>query len=567
MSVPRIPGYTDFERRTTLSDEWDRPSGEYPLSLWPTDGLTQVTPSPDGWVTIDQYEAASETNCVRGCVLVPVEQADLALSTCDWIGGDLGDFITLGSPNEEPADFLDGLRRHEGTISAEWFVHARKPAGSPHPEIEVSLPFLWFWDAFRSVEGWHYLDASGRAQELLRFHTAGDSWRIEVRANELRTFLRACRRTAVIYVRLTTTASAHDFARVDDTFQSEWAHFEFFATSESHLLEPESLSMVNGNYLLAGADTSKRRRVDDFEPPAGHPYEEFIYDVDPQTGRPLLHTCDPRALGTYSDKDSSKLHYLTPIYFRPNVLNQYTAEPRRYRVSRSYLSCPPLWGTDISFNSAGLVEVYLGDIGAKIPYQDWGHWRSHNVPPEGKTDEGRFRRDFLNQFASSPDPMGDLRTARDEANAACLAGLGSELWRPLPPDMELAFQSLVGPLTDDPAALDAPLLTLAKVFVDGLDSKLLKKLAPGAEKNEQSLSLLGKLLASRGDEEDTARILRSLYAARSRGGIAHLKNSGSSAVLAELGFVGGPQLPAFEQLVQRMARTVRRIGEILGPAE
>ena len=155
------------------------------------------------------------------------------------------------------------------------------------------------------------------------------------------------------------------------------------------------------------------------------------------------------------------------------------------------VSCFNLWSVDISINTVGLVEVYLGDIGRKIPHEEWGHWRSYNVPPEGEMEEGRFRRDFLNQWVSSPDPVGDLRRARGTANDAALQTLGSELWRPLPPDLELQYRSLIGPLTDDPSALIGPLLILAKVFVDGLDSKMLKRSVPDAMKDKGRCQYFG----------------------------------------------------------------------------
>lgn len=227
------------------------------------------------------------------------------------------------------------------------------------------------------------------------------------------------------------------------------------------------------------------------------------------------------------------------------------------------MSCFNLWGVDISINSAGLVEVYLGDIGSKIPHEEWGHWRSYNVPPEGKMEEGRFRRDFLNQSASSPDPIGEMRRAREEANNAARRKLGGELWRPLPSDLELQYRSLMGPLTDDPSALIGPLLIIAKVFVDGLDSKLLKKVVGGSEKDEKSLSLLRKLLTSLGDTADSSKVLRDLYAMRSRGGVAHLSNSGSRAALADLGIAEVASIIAFERVVRQVGESVSKIADLL----
>lgn len=562
MSIPRILGYTDFERRTSLADGWSLPAG-CPDDLWPQDRLVDITPMPSGWVTLEQFERDEGHETLRGCLLIPNDATHEALAGGDWIGDSLGDFTTWESFPDHQRGYETGLAATKGALQTEWFLHARQSLGATRPQIEVSLPFLWYWDAFRTTTGWNYIDAAGREQQLLQFECSEDHWRVSARVEELRTYLNCCGKCAVIYVRLTTTTDKQEFERVEDAHRSGWAHFQFFATSETLSARPESFSMVTGNYILQGAPTAKRRRCDDFTPPPGFSYQEFIHDIDAQSGVPLMHTCNPDELGTYFDADDSKLHYLTPIYFRRKVLSEYLAEPSRYQVSRNRLSCMNLWGVDLSINSAGLVEVYLGDIGTKIPYQDWGHWRSHNVPPEGQTDEGRFRRDFLNQFAESPDPVRDLKLAREAANAAAQATLGGDLWRKLPHETELAYQSLMGPMTDDPSALETPLLILSKVLVDALDSKLLKKSVPDARADEKSLSLLKRLLENLGDSTDCTKILKELYAVRSRGGIAHLENSTSAQALADLGIAGPPLMPAFERLVARLAACLVAVGGIL----
>jgi hypothetical protein len=124
----------------------------------------------------------------------------------------------------------------------------------------------------------------------------------------------------------------------------------------------------------------------------------------------------------------------------------------------------------------------------------------------------------------------------------------------------------MGPLTDDPSALIGPLLVVAKVFVDGLDAKLLKKAVGGAEKDEKSLSLLRRLLDSHGDSEDSSQVLRDLYAIRSRGGVAHLSNSDSKAALAQLGIDAEAPIAAFETVVQQVRAAVTRVGELLAEA-
>lgn len=561
VSLPQIPGYTTADGDTSLSIIWSRPAGHYPTALWPGHRLNDIDSNPSGWVVVEEHFFTPNEHGGRGCVLVEVGSEGNALSDTTWIGRELGKFSVWSSPGGKTG-YDNGLTEDRGGVITEFFVQARNATGTSLPQIDVSHPFLWFWDAFEVSNGWHYISAAGREHELIRYERSQEAWKVEVRVQELRTFLNTYRKSAIVQVDYVTKIEKGDFERVDSDFHNGWAHVDFHAVAD-YLTGSDrpSMSRLFGQYFLAGQNTARRPRWEDFQPATEHP--NFIYGTDPETGSHLTHTCDPDKLGTYFDKDKSRLHYLTPIYFKRAVLQDYVAEPGRYEVTPFRLSCLNLWGVDISINSVGLVEVYLGDIGSRIPHEEWGHWRSYNVPPEGKMEEGRFRRDFLNQCASSPDPIGDMRQARENANDAAHKKLGGELWRSPPPDLELQYRSLMGPLTDDSSALIGPLLIIAKVFADGLDSKLLRKAVGGGEKDEKSLSLLRKLLTSIGDTADSSKILRDLYAMRSRGGVAHLSNSDSRAALAELGIDGVAPIAAFERVVRHIGEAVSKIGDLL----
>ncbi|HWC11184.1 MAG TPA: hypothetical protein VG455_08175 [Acidimicrobiales bacterium] len=221
--------------------------------------------------------------------------------------------------------------------------------------------------------------------------------------------------------------------------------------------------------------------------------------------------------------------------FRRQVLIPYASEPNRYRLSRSRLECLSLWGLDISFNTAGLVEVYLGDLGRSLPSDEWGHWLTHNVMPEGEMEQGRFRRDFLNQFASSPDVPGDLRRAREKAAKASERLFGTPVWRPLGDDVAPEYESMIGPLSEDPAALGGQMILLAKCFVDAIDPAPLKAFLGDAQSGERSLSLLGRVAERLGGSAGVVEPLRALYDVRSAGGLAHLAGSRREAALERLG--------------------------------
>lgn len=133
-------------------------------------------------------------------------------------------------------------------------------------------------------------------------------------------------------------------------------------------------------------------------------------------------------------------------------------------------------------------------------------------------DEGRFRRDFLNQIAAAPDPVGELRRARFRGADATKTLLGSPLWAALDSQTRGEFEHLVGPTTTDASSLGPPILTLTKAMVDGIDPLPLKAFLGGAESGERSLALLGRFLEAIDDTEDSAEPFRALQTFRSAGG-------------------------------------------------
>jgi hypothetical protein len=518
-----------------------------------------VSNNPSGWLTIEEHFFTDAKHGGTGCILVRPEQSISALQETSWIGQELGTASVWGN-----GGFGNGLEATDGDIRIEFFTQGRTASGASLPIIEVSQPFLWYWDAFPTSNGWGYLNRAGREQELIRWKRAHSSWKIEVRVLEFRQFLAARGRNAILQLDYVHKISSPEFERVDDEFKNEWTHFWFHVSHEVAMGDRSAFSRLLGQYVMVGLRNSRAPRFETRRQDRDYP--TFIYAIDSETGHPLTHTCDPDKLGTYFDKDGTRLHYLTPTYFKREVLQPYAAEPTRYRLSPTRLSCLNLWGIAISFNSAGLVEVYLGDLGRDLPSDEWGHWRSYNVPPEGTMDEGRFRRDFLNQWASSKDPVGDLRRARAKAASISEKLLGSPIWKPLPDDVNVEFNSLIGPLADDPAALGSPLLLLTKALVDGIDPVPLKANLKTFEKDEKSLRLLQRYAQELGDTSDITAVLRDLRGFRSRGGVAHLAGSSRDKAAKDLRISGLSNWDAFESVAIRVTACLDALAELMSEA-
>jgi len=125
-------------------------------------------------------------------------------------------------------------------------------------------------------------------------------------------------------------------------------------------------------------------------------YVEFIIGID-EEGDPIEHTCNP-------DELNSK--YLTPVFFKREVLKKYYDNTSKYSVEHNYIRCGYLWSISYGINDCGLVHVWLGDLG-RLPYNEQLHWKQYNVPPEGNISESTIRRDLMAE-PTEPDDIVDI---------------------------------------------------------------------------------------------------------------------------------------------------------------
>jgi hypothetical protein len=555
MSIPRISGYTGPPPGRSLIDEWQRPDGDFPDELWPDNVLRHITPDPVEWITVAEHYFTNEQHGGRGSVLVEPSDVTRALIHDSWIGHSLGQVGVW-----DDGRFDDGLSLVEGGIAVEFFCHARSHHGLRPPSIEVSLQFLWYWNAIRDRDGWFYLDRAGRDRPLVRESINQDQYCVEVRALEVRQFLAARGRVLIAQVDHVPTAQVGGFDRVDAAHRTDWCNFSWVCVADAHLTDRPGFSRLLGQYAiqaLAGVRVPRweERRED-------RDYPEFLHGINPATGAELRHSCNPDELGTYFDTDDSRLHYLTPVCFSPEVLARYVGEPSRYRVTSTRLECLDLWGVSISTNTAGLVEVYLGDLGRDVPSAEWNHWMAHNVPPEGTMSEDRFRRDFLNEFASSTDLPATLRSVRAAVAERSKLVMESPIWRELQDPERTEFERLHAPTTTEPRSLASPVLTLTKAFIDAIDSRPLRSYLGEDAADLYPLQMFEAVVKRLGGDPDSVAVLRSLQQFRSKGGIAHLSGSDREMSADRLGITGMTPRQAFDRICLQLIAALDSLTEL-----
>lgn len=160
------------------------------------------------------------------------------------------------------------------------------------------------------------------------------------------------------------------------------------------------------------------------------------------------------------------------------------------------------------------------------------------------------------------DPAGDLRRARSRAAESSDALLGAPIWNPLDGDVTAEFESVIGPLTDEPSALGPSLLLLTKALVDAIDPTPLKTYLTTHEKGEQSLQLLRRFVTELGDDGNATETLRALQGLRSAGGVAHLAGSRRPVVTAALGISDMKNIEAFEYVAGQLTECLTRVANL-----
>ena len=262
-------------------------------------------------------------------------------------------------------------------------------------------------------------------------------------------------------------------------------------------------------------------------------YHDFIIGEDAD-GEPIKHTCDPDQLGNYFGKNPDAPHYLTPVYFRREVLKRYYEHPARYSMRDGYLSCGSLWGTELDNDHPDHVMVFLGDLGRDLPESERTYWQTFNMAPTGAPSETLVRRAFLGQWATPQAPDLRFKSTYDRFNKKWQEQFGWALFKEPEPDDAHVLQRLRVPLDDSQPEFEAQVAGLAKVLVDALNERDIQKQLPTKEANDKGISKLERWMRQQqypSVEHDIA-FLRRLQRLRSKLA-AHRKGSDYAQVLAD----------------------------------
>jgi hypothetical protein len=386
---------------------------------------------------------------------------------------------------------------------------------------------------------------------------------VEARVRELRQFLAIKELAAVqqvVSVRFSTVllSDLPAGAELRSVVEAETSYELHIADARRIGEEWGTLSRLLGRRLIGPLPKSESgmRPYSD-----GHPehYPEFVIGTD-SDGTPQRFSCEPDRLANYFGANPDAPHYLTPVYFRREVLMRYYAAPERYSVDDGAIRCAALWHLRIDNHLPDHVAAYLGDLGCYLPESERLHWLAYNVAADAGISKTKFLRDFCAEFADPEKEDLLFKHRLEQFNAAWAKKYSFPLFLPLAAGDGHLFTGLREPLSDSQTEFDSQVLALAKILIDSLNEREIVRGLANVPKDAKGISKFELYLESRGSAARVEAIgfLRQLQDLRSTG-VGHRKGRSYeiAAATVRLGQLGGRG--AFRAIL------VRAISELLDP--
>jgi hypothetical protein len=431
--------------------------------------------------------------------------------------------------------------------------------------IELAQEFRLFHNLFHEPSKCRYLifDDNGDEAEAVRY---GDNW-IEVKTRLLTDFLAVKQMAIAVYVEsfryCTLTLEELGLKETRTVDNGERHQFPLAIVPEERGWSDDfkTVSVVIGakKYVLPAP-------MLDFDAPENKSYLDFIIGTD-CSGEPVTHTCAPGKLSNFFGANPAAPNFLTPVFFRPEVLTKYYNDTAKYSVEDGYLRCGSLWGLRMDNDHDDCVVVYLGDLGETLAESEQRYWRSFNIAGEGKgISMTNFKRSHRAEFANPLRPDHSFKQKYRAFNKRFSKMHGWHFFQPLHTDDQHFLIGLRMLAKDNQAEFDLQLVALARVLIEYLNEKEIARNLTTLSQNDAGITKLEKFFAERNIEGygEHVKFLRVLQDLRSKA-VAHRKGSSYDKLIGQLGMANEGQKVVFAGLLEKASSLIDFLDVSLHP--
>jgi len=248
----------------------------------------------------------------------------------------------------------------------------------------------------------------------------------------------------------------------------------------------------------------------------------FIIGHDDKNSKNVSFTCDEKLLANGSSENYGNPSYLTPIYFKKEVLqkyynnSEYSVEDGLIRYSDRIVP--------IDNDCESYVVVFLGDLG-KLPYEEQLYWRSFNITPQRGMSKTGVSRSFLAEFTDPQSPDLVFKQKYTNFNTKWKHLFGWDLFKPLNLGDKHRLDSLHGLTSDNNhKEFKEQILAITIILIDSINEQEVSKHIT-VEKKDKGIDKFDKYLKVFGIScPDVIDFLKKLQLLRSQL-VAHREGS------------------------------------------
>lgn len=418
-------------------------------------------------------------------------------------------------------------------------------AGIKEDYVEFNQEFCLFHNLYFDSKNSKYIafDDAGDEVDVIKF----SSDEVKVRKSYLNSFLAATQMDLLLYFDLVRYFKEN--VQIEENEQSDYLHFSKRSMNCDFNGNYKSLVSVHGKKLIK-AQKLESCSIWPFE--KEDVYEEFIIGGDLDS--PVKFTCNSEMLANYFGKNPDSPHYLTPVFFKKEVMQKYY-NSSEYTIQDGYFRRGGLWGLRLDNNQPNYVSVYLGDLGTYLPNKEQIYWKSYNIIPDGHSiSDTNFKRSFLAQFSDSTNPEFIFKSKFEILQKAWSERFGWSIFLPLSEKDEHFYRSLRSLTTNEQSEFDAQILALTKITIDSINEKELRIFIPTNNKDLKSIGLFELLLNKLdiNEVQSIVKFLRNVQDIRSTG-VAHRKGSKYEKTIEKLDIDDENYMGEFDAILSKFA--------------
>lgn len=466
----------------------------------------------DNWVIVYKSLPISENDNDAGmyCALVSKDETNNAMQSYGWdvsIGKGGSGFSCTYENGEELVRYL--LNIDEPFLRLILVIDFN---GVVDNSVEVLEEFRLLYNLYYDAKNNRYLDfdESGEPIEVVKL----ESKEIKIRRRYLKSFIAVKQMDLLLYFESTW----HTTESISLEYDVKEENLTYTVYSGDSYVEGYSRFIRICGKKLITCENIDSCNIWPFE--KEKQYQSYIIGGDED--KLIEFTSNPEELANYFGKNLQSPHYLTPVFFKNEVMNKYYGNSD-YTIEDGRLIRNGLWRLRFDNNSNEHISVFLGDLGRDLPEKEQLYWKSFNLIPDGrKISKTNYERSFLGNCFDSEKAEHIFKTEFNNFQEYWFKKNSWYFFLPLAEKDQHFFNSIRTLLSNEQAEFDAQILALAKTTIDSVNVKAISTFLNSEE--SKSITLILKLVENSERYREFTDLLRGLQSIRSTG-VAHRKGS------------------------------------------